>query len=177
MVRGVALINPIDDRPLGEAEPLLFVAGPVQGAPDYQTALARVVLQRRPDFVVATPRVPTEIDRRTFDYDRQVDWEERHLWRAARRGGVAFWFAARDPALPYETGRAYAQTTRIEIGKITGWRRFMPLNIAVGFDPGYAGGSERYLRRMLGRDGIPVAGGWDEFVEHVEEQILRTIGF
>jgi hypothetical protein len=30
---------------------------------------------------------------------------------------------------------------------------------------------------MLGRDGIPVAGGWDEFVEHVEEQILRTIGF
>jgi hypothetical protein len=169
----VTIINPVDDRELGAAEPLLFIAGPVQGAPDYQMEFARVVLDRRPDFVVATPRVPAELDRQTFNYDNQVDWEERHLWRAAQLGGVAFWFAAQDPALPHRPGRAYAQTTRIEIGKIVGWRRFMPLNLAVGFDADYAGGSQRYIRRMLHRDSIAVATGMEEFIEHLDQHILR----
>ena len=170
---GVNLINPVDYRQIEASEPLLFFAGPVQGAPDYQAVFGRIVLERRPDFVVATPRVPHEIDRRTFDFHKQVDWEDEHLWRAARFGGVAFWFAAQDHTLPYPEGRAYAQTTRIELGKVTGWRRFAPLRMAVGFDPEYEGGSERYIRRMLEREQIDVANSADEFVEHIDLRILR----
>ena len=166
------MVNPTDDRPPGDAEPVLFLAGPIQGAPDYQTGFARAVLAKRPDFVVATPRVPAGLDRATFDYGRQVDWEERHLWRAARLGGVAFWFAAQDPALPYPPGRAYAQTSRIEIGMVVGWRRFMAVNLVVGFDPAYGGGSERYIRHMLHRDGVPVAGDREEFLDHLDRNIL-----
>jgi hypothetical protein len=169
----VSIINPVSDRVLGEAEPLLFIAGPIQGAPDFQTRFAGVVRHRRPDFVVASPRVPAELDRQTFDYDRQVDWEHRHLWRAAQLGGIAFWFAAQDPTLPYRQGRAYAQTSRIEIGMVVGWRRFTGVNLAVGFDPDYAGGSERYLRRLLYRHGVAVATGVEEFVEHLDAYILQ----
>jgi hypothetical protein len=169
----VTVINPVADRDLAPDEPLLFLAGPIQGAPDHQMTFARLVLQRRPDFVVATPRVPVEIDRATFDYDRQVDWEERHLWRAAQVGGVAFWFAAQDPTLPHREGRAYAQTTRIEIGMVVGWSRFMAVNLAVGFEPQYAGGSERYIRRMLQRNGIAVASGAEEFLDHIDAHVLQ----
>lgn len=169
----MSIINPISERVLDAAEPLLFIAGPVQGASDYQTAVAHAVLRRRPDFVVATPRVPEELDRGSFDYDRQVDWEERHLWRAAQLGGIAFWFAAQDPALPYRPGRAYAQTSRIEIGMVAGWRRFTAVNMVVGFDPDYDGGSERYIRRMMCRDGVAVATGMEEFVDHLDVHILQ----
>jgi hypothetical protein len=169
----VSIINPVGSRALEATEPLVFLAGPIQGAPDFQSRFAGAVLQRRPDFVVATPRVPEELERGSFDYDTQVDWEERHLWRAAQLGGVAFWFAAQDPALPYRRGRAYAQTSRIEIGLVVGWRRFMALNLAVGFDPAYEGGSERYIRRMLERDGVAVATGEEEFIEHLDAHILQ----
>ena len=56
---------------------------------------------------------------------------------------------------------------------VMGWRRFMPVRVAVGFDPMYEGGSERYIRRMLTRAGLPVANSADEFVEQVDSSILN----
>lgn len=169
------IINPRQSRPLENDEPLVFLAGPIQGAPDWQSEFAAHILERHEDVVVATPRVPDGIDRDSFDFNEQVDWEDHHLLRAANLGGIAFYFAAQDRSLPYREGRAYAQTTRIELGKVLGWRRFMPLNVAVGFDEAYEGGSERYIRRMLERDGIEAASSKDEMLERIDTKILRRI--
>lgn len=168
-------INPRQDRQLGDDEELVFLAGPIQGAPDWQMDLAPKIIQRRPGIVVATPRAPGNVDRESFDFNEQVDWEDEHLWRAAKLGGIVFYFAAQDARLPYREGRAYAQTTRIELGKILGWRRFMPVNVAVGFDPEYKGGSERYIRRMLERDEVSVASGADELLERIDADILKQL--
>ena len=169
------VINPRHNRPLSDDEEVVFLAGPIQGAPDWQSDFATRIMERRPGLVIATPRAPIDIQRDEFDFNAQVDWEDEHLWRAAKLGGIVFYFAAQDKALPYREGRAYAQTTRIELGKILGWRKFMPLNLAVGFDLDYEGGSERYIRRMCERDEVPVATGDEEMLERIDTDILQKL--
>lgn len=169
------IISPRQDRPLTDDEELMFLAGPIQGAPDWQADFANKIIERRPGVVVATPRASIDTKSKEFDFNAQVDWEDKHLWRAAKLGGIVFYFAAQDKSLPYREGRAYAQTTRIELGKILGWRKFMPLNVAVGFDANYEGGSERYIRRMCERDEVPVATGADEMLERIDTDILQKL--
>ena len=170
------LLNPRHSRPLSDDEALLFFEGPIQGAPDWQTRFGQRVLALRPDIVVASPRVPVEFKRGDKEFNNQVDWEEDHILRAIKHGGVAVWFAAQDLSLPYRDGRAYAQTTRIEVGELLGWRRYDPtINVAIGFDPDYSSGSERYIRRKAERVGIPVASDEDEFFEHIEQNILNNL--
>jgi hypothetical protein len=140
---------------------LFFFAGPIQGAPDWQNtgiAVFGELSDRYPklnDADLANPR-RTYMDG-TFDYEAQVTWERRALRRAADCGGVVFWFAAQDHSLPYEQGRAYAQTTKIELGRVLGWRDYDPtIAVAIGIEPGYEGGNERYIRSAAAEQGLQV---------------------
>lgn len=54
---------------------LVFLAGPVQGAPNYHDRFAQEILEARPD-VAASPR-RTEEDQLRFDSDGQVKWDGR----------------------------------------------------------------------------------------------------
>ncbi len=86
---------------------------------------------------------------------------------------AVFWFAARDKDLPYEEGRAYAQTSRIEIGKVLGWKDYEPqIKVAVGFEPTYTslgGGSERYIRDECRLYSMPVHDSLEAMQLHVED--------
>lgn len=101
-----------------------------------------------------------------------------YLERRSEGGVVAFWFEAQDPTDgSYPQGRAYAQTTRIEIGRALGWHDMdsgiVPI---VGFHEKYTkrgGGSEGYLRKELGRSGIKVCSSLEELKERV---ILSLVG-
>jgi hypothetical protein len=62
--------------------PLVFLAGPIQGAPDWQAEAARWFTERAPGVSVASPH---RLNRGApFDYAAHVDWETHHLRRAAR---------------------------------------------------------------------------------------------
>ena len=91
---------------------VIFLAGPIQGAVDWQSTAIELIKKENPHIIVANPR------RRCldgeFDYEAQVDWETFHLRRAGENGVIMFW-------LPKETdhdhNRAYAQTSRVELGE------------------------------------------------------------
>ncbi|CAN5379415.1 hypothetical protein BH10PAT3_BH10PAT3_3000 [soil metagenome] len=136
-------------------EKLIFLAGPIQGAQDWQ---AQAIDLLDTNFHVANPR--HDYGDIVFDEAhkiKQVRWEKHQLVRAAQHGGIIFWFAAQDQSLKYEEGRAYAQTTRIEFGRAFGWKDFKPsVNISVGIDPHYEGGNDFYIRDTAAELNIPV---------------------
>ncbi len=72
----------------------------------------------------------------------------------------------------YPEGRAYAQTTRIELGETLGRYYHNPdLRFVVGFEKGYVGGSEGYVRRMLGAVGLSVVDSEDEFLSSINDEL------
>ncbi|HEX2614916.1 MAG TPA: nucleoside 2-deoxyribosyltransferase domain-containing protein [Nitrososphaera sp.] len=144
---------------LPDEEPAIFLAGPIQGAPDWQEKAVKTF--RKIDLPwplhVFTPRVPrvSSSQEISHSYERQVMWEKRHLEKARDIGAVLFWFAAKDDSLPYPEGRAYAQTSRIELGRVFGWRDLMATTIAMGIEPGYQG-SVNYIKSMADEYGIHI---------------------
>src|SRR5262245_33721694 len=94
------------------AGPLVFLAGPIQGAPDWQSQAVSALAGLAPGLHVANPRrvyLPGQ-----FEFDPQVDWETHHLRRAAADGVILFW-AAKE--VEHDCARAYAQTTRFELAE------------------------------------------------------------
>lgn len=148
--------QPVEALHLSEVEPLFFLAGPIQGAPDWQKEAVQIIDDYRPSPTthIANPRREYLDD--GFNYKEQVTWEDRARMRAARRGALIFWLAEQDPEQPYEKGRPYAQTTRFEFGEVIGWLHFDPtIRVALGIDPGYSG-SVNYYRHQAKRYTIPV---------------------
>lgn len=97
---------------------LLFLAGPIKGARDWQSEAIAFLHAQRPGLLIASPRRPS-VDssyRGHFpddERDAQNEWEFRHLEMAMRHGVVLFWFARE---LDHDCHRAFAQQTRIEFG-------------------------------------------------------------
>jgi hypothetical protein len=131
-------ISPVDG-------PLVFLAGPIQGAPHWQADGIRWFAEYAPTIAVASPR---RVDRsREFDYAAQVDWETHHLRRAAADGVILFWLAREVESVP---GRAYAQTTRFELAEWKVRHERDGVRLAVGIEDGFSGA--RYIRHRFGQD-------------------------
>lgn len=162
--------TPPHDVTIPDTMPLVFLEGPVQGAPDWQTEVAMELLARRDDIAVASPRRTPE-DQARFNSREQVAWEHTSIKRARQFGALGVWWAAQDfTDTSYTVGRAYAQTTRIELGDAIASKRSDPsLLLVVGYDPCYAingGGSENYSRLTLELEGLdPPVGTLEEFIE------------
>ena len=134
--------------------PVVFLAGPIQGAPDWQAEATELLL---PSAHVASPRRhygPGE-----FVYEAQVDWETAMLRRAATDGTVLFWLSHQVQETP---GRSYAQTTRFELAEWVTRAQFGPVNLAIGIDEGF--GNARYIRRRLGQD-LPEVPVWETLAD------------
>jgi hypothetical protein len=134
--------------------PLVFLAGPIQGAPDWQGE-ALAILGPVPGLHVASPRrdLPGKREFTEGLYNEQVDWEHFHLERAGQDGVVLFWLARE---VVHHCDRAYAQTTRFELAEAVTLHRCKGTKVVVGIEEGFTGA--RYLRRTLTRKapGIPV---------------------
>lgn len=155
----------------------IFLAGPVQGASDWQTETAHDLLAATDDTVVVFSPKRTAEDQLRFDADEQKAWEFTTRDTTRRLGVTAFWWAAQDFTIPYKSGRAYAQTTRIELGEAAGWKAFdSNVKAVVGFDPAYSthgGGSESYVRSLCELRGIEVVDSLDELKESIL-QLVKT---
>lgn len=125
---------------------LVFLAGPIQGAEDWQRKAIDLISRRCPSFNIASPR--GDYSKRKFDYDVQVDWETHYLALASKSGAILFWLAKEKEHI---CDRAYAQTTRFELAEwMTKYNFNKNINLSVGIEPGFSG--ERYLRKRIGQD-------------------------
>lgn len=137
--------------------PIIFLAGPIQGGPDWQAPAARLIHAINPNIVVASPR--KEYPEGTFIYERQVDWETHFLRAAGRTGVVAFWLATQVEETP---GRSYAQTTRFELAEWKMRHEYEGTKLTIGVEEGF--GNARYIRRRFSQDapGVKIASSLEE---------------
>ena len=100
-----------------------------------------------------------------FVYEKQVDWETHFRRRAASLGAHLFWLAKQTEDTP---GRAYAQTTRLELGESKMLHERDGINMVIGIEPGF--GNERYIRRRFSQDcpDVPI-------VDSLEETVVLTL--
>lgn len=137
--------------------PSVFLAGPIQDAPDWQAEVIDALADRH--IAIYNPRTP---DPWHGDYAGQVNWETDHLWQASI---ILFWFAL--PAHPPREDRSYAQTSRFEMGewfaRVSDGRH----KLVVGIEPGFHG--ERYIRtRASGVPNITVCSSLEASIEVLE---------
>jgi hypothetical protein len=146
------------------AGPLVFLAGPIQGAPPWQVEAIRVLGNFAPGLHVANPR--REYLSGEFEYDVQVDWETYHLRRAAADGVILFWLA-REAC--HDCGRAYAQTTRFELAEWKVRHERDATRLVVGIEDGFGGA--KYIRRRLAQDcpAVPLLGTLEEACRRAAE--------
>ncbi len=124
--------------------PIIFIAGPIQGAPLWQNEAASMIHEQK-DLIVASPR--KNYTKGTFDYDRQVEWETHYLERAAKCGVIMFWLAKQVKETP---ARAYAQTSRFELGESKIKHQRDGIKLVVGIEPGF--GNKRYIIKRFAKD-------------------------
>jgi hypothetical protein len=147
-------------------DPVIFLAGPIQGAPIWQPEAAATIHDLDPSIIVATPRKDYEPG--TFVYPRQVDWETHFLRTAGKQGVVAFWLAAEERRWEnfarrlalcarillrpdtVELPRSYAQTSRFELAEWKMRHEYEGAKLTIGIEEGF--GNARYIRRRFSQD-------------------------
>lgn len=148
-------------------DPLIFLAGPIQGAEDWQAEAVSRIHTLRKDVWIANPRRAE----RTFGdfgadkYREQAIWEHHHLAFAGKYGVTIFWLANE---AEHDCGRAYAQTTRFELGETMAYHRWVNAKMVVGIDSAYTGA--KYVRLTF-REKAPRVPILDSLQETCEQAI------
>lgn len=140
---------------------VIFLAGPIQGAPEWQTEAANIIHDIDNSVVVASPRKDYALGE--FVYPIQVDWETHFLRRAGRTGVVAFWLATQTVETP---GRAYAQTSRFELAEWKMKHEYEGAKLTIGIQKYF--GNARYIRRRFSQDvpDVKIADSLQEMCEN-----------
>ncbi|MCP4441107.1 MAG: hypothetical protein GY810_19455 [Aureispira sp.] len=147
--------------------PIVFLAGPIQGAPDWQREAITYLQLHAPHINIASPR--KEYLDGTFVYGEQVDWETHFLNQAAQNGVVLFFLAKEEVHYP---DRAYAQTTRFELGEWKAKQTQLDCNMVVGIQNGFT--NARYIKRRLTQDNpnVPIMKN----IEATCQQVIDWVG-
>jgi hypothetical protein len=149
--------------------PSVFLAGPIQDAPDWQAEVIEKLEDRR--IAIYNPRTP---DPWHGDYTGQVRWETDHLWAASV---IMFWLA--NPIGTPREGRSYAQTSRFELGEwFSRSSKGGRFKLVVGIEPGFPGG--RYISTRLAEvTGITTCSSLEDTVQEVKamlDPLERLVG-
>ena len=139
------LVTPLSYEDL--SGPLIFLAGPIQGAPAWHGD-AIAILRAGSGVHIASPARPDSTGGAYPEdvYKEQVAWEHYHLERAANDGILLFWLARE---FRHQCDRAYAQTTRFELGEAVTLHRWRDTRVVVGIEQGFS--NARYLRTTISR--------------------------
>ena len=141
---------------------MIFLAGPIQGAPDWQSDAVNILIALKPDICIASPR------RESFEevsYDEQVNWETENLRKAGENGVIMFWLAKENEQI---SGRSYAQTSRAELFEWKMRHERDGAKIVIGIEEGFTG--SRYIKKRFDRDcpDVPI-------LESLEETCKRAL--
>jgi len=123
---------------------VIFLAGPIQGAPDWQSKAQEIIQEIDPNVVVASPRRSFN---KELEYNEQVDWETYHLRKAGENGVIIFWLAKEET---HVCERAYAQTTRAELFEWKVRHERDGVKIVIGIEEGFSG--TKYIKRRFYQD-------------------------
>jgi len=109
--------------------PLMFLAGPINGAPDWQERVIGTLLCEVPEIYIASPKMhlnlPQGVNPLTSNtkFQYTTDWERHYLAEASKKGAIMFWLPKQAYTMPVDsdTGfhKPYARDTRGELGE---WR-------------------------------------------------------
>lgn len=150
----------------------IFLAGPIQGAEDWQSrAIQLLDTQDQHDVHIACPRRAGELKKLDArGRVEQYDWEHNFLEHAIRDGVILFWLANEAKHL---CDRAYAQTSRFELGWAVGTLMGQGGKVVVGFDDRFS--NAPYLRHTIGRfaPGIPLCSTLEETCEQALDLLAR----
>ncbi|MBI5153108.1 MAG: hypothetical protein HZA36_01475 [Parcubacteria group bacterium] len=140
--------------------PLIFLAGPIQDAPDWQHQAIQII-QEREVHHIASPRHPMVMkgDFPENLYNSQVEWEHHHLNYAGKYGVILFWLAK---PISHTPGRAYAQTTRFELGWSVARSYLEGIKVVVGIEDGFS--NARYIKKTISTiaPSIPICSNLEE---------------
>ena len=125
--------------------PLIFLAGPIQGALNWQGE-AIEFLKSKTSAHIASPRREMVLDKdfKAEDYNIQVEWEHDYLEYAAVYGVTLFWLARE---AEHMCDRSYAQTSRFELGEAVTRHRLEGIKVVVGIEEGFS--NKRYLQKTI----------------------------
>lgn len=129
-----------------EWAPCIFLAGPIQGTGNWQSKAINYILSTWPskggDIIVASPRRDEKFDNEE-EWIKQVDWEHKYL----RWPGVTLFWLANEA--DHDCERAYAQTTRLELGEAIADNLHADRSLVVGIDSHFSGA--KYIKRTLAK--------------------------
>jgi hypothetical protein len=140
----MVILPPSRTSTLGHS--LIFLAGPIQGTWNWQKAAVTRLRTGGYREWIASPRSDTLSDGATLPaYDAQVEWEHFYLEKAGRKGVLLFWLAKE---VDHDPARAYAQTSRFELGWTLGNMIRKPeIRLTLGIEKGFSG--DRYIRKTF----------------------------
>jgi len=117
--------------------PLIFLAGPITGAPNWQDKAIEILFSKTSNLVIASPRrgvraeiAPYIVTGDETYFPRQRAWERYYLDIASKTGAVLFWLPKKIENIGE---KPYASMTRIELGEAIGrYRENNSIRFCVG---------------------------------------------
>ena len=139
------LITPVSPEKDYSDKKVVFLAGPIKGAPDWQSQAIKDLADL--DIYVANPRRENV---QNFNLDLQIGWESKFL---ALADIIMFWIPQKDTDV---AGRDYGQTTRFELSEWSAKTRYNReyKKIVVGIDDAFFGKS--YIVKRLTAENVTV---------------------
>ncbi len=119
--------------------PLIFLAGPIRSAPNWQDETIKILFSQKSDLIIASPRrgVRNEIAEYIIEgnenyFPRQRAWERHYLKLASKKGAILFWLPGEEK---HDCQKVYGAMTRIELGQwMTNYRHDNSVKFCVGSD-------------------------------------------
>jgi hypothetical protein len=144
---------------------IIFLAGPIQGAPDWQSKAQEIIHGINPLVTIASPKRPFN---KNLQYNEQADWETYHLRKAGQNGVIIFWLAKEET---HVCERAYAQTTRAELFEWKVRHERDGAKIVIGIEEGFSG--TRYIKRRFSQDcsEVPILDSLEETCKKALEML------
>ncbi len=135
--RHKSLLTPKKYWPL-ENQPVIFLAGPLNSAPQWQRQASCMIFNRMKKVTVCSPRMISHEEQGCdYTFTRQRAWERYYMDRAAEYGTILFWMPEVDPQHDYK-GLTYGATTRFELGEwMTRASLDKSINVEIGAQEGF----------------------------------------
>lgn len=101
--------------------PLIFLAGPIRSAPNWQDEAAIILFSLEPDLTVASPRFGIRDKIAKYIalgdesyFSRARAWERHYLNIASKNGAILFWLPSEEK---HDCKKVYGAMTRVELGQ------------------------------------------------------------
>src|SRR3989304_3083097 len=121
-------------------KPVIFLAGPIKGAPNWQEEAIDFLLSQNSDLWVASPRGEIRESLRSSlvpgndsFFQRQRAWEKYYLGVASSYGAILFWLPGE---VEHNCAKSYGAMTRKELGEWSTAHKFVgdSVHFCVGTD-------------------------------------------